>query len=331
MPKEIKTGNELAEFLKDPKPAVIHFHASWAPSCTQVNQFLDDYIEDTNLEIRTAYLEAESLPGVALNYNVTAAPTLIFFHNGKEIERVNGFIPAEIKEKLVSTSTYASSSQGGATLTDQQKKDLLNERLKKLINKNRVMLFMKGSPEAPRCGFSRKTVELLNSKNIEYGSFDILSDEDVRQGLKEFSNWPTYPQLYFDGELVGGLDVIKEEFENDSFVEKLPKVSKTNLEDRLRQLTRKSRLMLFMKGTRESPRCGFSRQIVELLNNAKADYETFDILSDEEVRQGLKDLFNWPTYPQLYLDGELVGGLDVVKEELLDTHFLRQIPRVGRD
>lgn len=69
------------------------------------------------------------------------------------------------------------------------------------------MLFMKGSPQQAACGFSQKIVNLLNSYGIEYGSFDIFKDEQVREGLKKYSNWPTYPQLYVKGELIGGIDI----------------------------------------------------------------------------------------------------------------------------
>jgi Grx4 family monothiol glutaredoxin len=72
------------------------------------------------------------------------------------------------------------------------------------------MIFIKGSPTSPKCGFSRQLVVLLGDLKCEYGYFDILEDDEVRQGLKEFSNWPTFPQLYVDGELMGGLDIIKE-------------------------------------------------------------------------------------------------------------------------
>ncbi|KAJ8985331.1 hypothetical protein NQ317_008361 [Molorchus minor] len=74
--------------------------------------------------------------------------------------------------------------------------------------------------------------------------------------------------------------------------------------------------MLFMKGNREQPRCGFSKQIIEILNNTGVKYETYDILCDEEIRQGLKTYSDWPTYPQLYVNGDLIGGLDIVKEML---------------
>jgi Grx4 family monothiol glutaredoxin len=78
-------------------------------------------------------------------------------------------------------------------------KQKLNERLKGLINSAPVILFIKGSPQEPRCGFSRQIVEILKNQNVVFSFFDILSDNEVREGLKKFSNWPTYPQLYAKG------------------------------------------------------------------------------------------------------------------------------------
>ncbi|CAG5009314.1 unnamed protein product [Parnassius apollo] len=72
------------------------------------------------------------------------------------------------------------------------------------------MIFMKSNRDAPRCGFSRTLIQIINETGVQYDTFDILTDEEVRQGLKEYSDWPTYPQFYVKGELIGGLDVIKE-------------------------------------------------------------------------------------------------------------------------
>ena len=71
-----------------------------------------------------------------------------------------------------------------------------------------VVLFMKGTPSAPQCGFSRQCVSILREKGVRYGFFNILADDEVRQGLKEFSEWPTFPQVYVDGELIGGRDIV---------------------------------------------------------------------------------------------------------------------------
>jgi Grx4 family monothiol glutaredoxin len=76
-------------------------------------------------------------------------------------------------------------------------------KLTALISAQPMMIFIKGTPAAPECGFSRTLVTMLNELKCQYGSFNILADDSVRQGLKEFSNWPTYPQLYINGELIG--------------------------------------------------------------------------------------------------------------------------------
>ncbi|XP_023240218.1 glutaredoxin-3-like [Centruroides sculpturatus] len=72
------------------------------------------------------------------------------------------------------------------------------------------MIFMKGNPDVPRCGFSKTLIGIMNEIGVSYETFDILQDEEVRQGLKIYSNWPTYPQVYVNGTLIGGLDIIKE-------------------------------------------------------------------------------------------------------------------------
>lgn len=90
----------------------------------------------------------------------------------------------------------------------------LKTRIEELLNSAPVILFMKGDRYMPQCGFSAKVVEVLNDLDAEYTTFDILEDEEVRQGLKEYSNWPTFPQLYVNGELVGGCDVVCEMYEN---------------------------------------------------------------------------------------------------------------------
>lgn len=89
-------------------------------------------------------------------------------------------------------------------------KESLEDRLKSLVSSAPVMLLMKGTPDAPHCGFSSKVVNALKKEGVSFGSFDILSDEEVRQGLKTYSNWPTFPQLYYKSELIGGCDIVLE-------------------------------------------------------------------------------------------------------------------------
>jgi monothiol glutaredoxin len=88
--------------------------------------------------------------------------------------------------------------------------EALKQRIETTINQQRVMLFMKGSPAMPQCGFSAAVVQILKQVGTPFGSFNILADPELREGLKQYASWPTYPQLYVDGKLLGGCDIVRE-------------------------------------------------------------------------------------------------------------------------
>jgi monothiol glutaredoxin len=99
--------------------------------------------------------------------------------------------------------------------------DDAHARIDSLVKANRVLLFMKGSPLFPQCGFSSRAVAILNHLNVEFESVDVLQDQEVRQGIKAYSDWPTIPQLYADGEFVGGSDIMMEMYESGELAEVL--------------------------------------------------------------------------------------------------------------
>ena len=91
--------------------------------------------------------------------------------------------------------------------------DSTGERLSKIVNDHDVVLFMKGTPLFPQCGFSSRAVAILDHCGVAYESVDVLQDMEIRQGIKEFSDWPTIPQLYVKGEFVGGSDIMMEMYQ----------------------------------------------------------------------------------------------------------------------
>tara|TARA_Y100000389_G_C17436744_1_gene506010 strand:- start:413 stop:730 length:318 start_codon:yes stop_codon:yes gene_type:complete len=94
-----------------------------------------------------------------------------------------------------------------------------NLEIKKIIDENDVCLFMKGTPESPQCGFSMAVTNVLKHLNINFKSINVLENENIRQGIKEFSDWPTIPQLYVKKEFIGGCDIVKEMFEKGELKE----------------------------------------------------------------------------------------------------------------
>jgi monothiol glutaredoxin len=93
--------------------------------------------------------------------------------------------------------------------------DTTHDRIASDIASNDVVLYMKGTPVFPQCGFSAATVQILSNLGVKFKAVDVLKDPEVRQGIKEFSNWPTIPQLYVKGEFVGGCDILREMYEAD--------------------------------------------------------------------------------------------------------------------
>jgi len=97
----------------------------------------------------------------------------------------------------------------------------INEKIKDIITKNDVVLFMKGTPEMPQCGFSMTVCNILKELKVKFSSVNVLADPEIRQGIKDFSSWPTVPQLYIKGEFIGGCDIAKEMYENGELKKKL--------------------------------------------------------------------------------------------------------------
>jgi Grx4 family monothiol glutaredoxin len=181
-------------------------------------------------------MNAEEVVDVSEAFDVTAVPYLILTRNNQVLETVSGSDATKVRTAIEkhakssggpvngsktttnggakNLSNYAPAPNDPATAPQhsssevKQNKEDLHQKLSNLVKAAPVMLFMKGTPSAPQCGFSRQLVALLRENSVKYGFFNILADDEVRQGLKEFADWPTFPQLWVDGELVGGLDIV---------------------------------------------------------------------------------------------------------------------------
>ncbi|KAK1124913.1 Glutaredoxin- protein 5, mitochondrial [Melipona bicolor] len=102
------------------------------------------------------------------------------------------------------------------------------DKIANLVKKNKVVVFMKGVPDSPKCGFSNAVVQILRMHDVKYDAHDVLEDESLRQGIKDFSNWPTIPQVFINGEFVGGCDILLEMHKNGELVAELKKVGITS-------------------------------------------------------------------------------------------------------
>ncbi|PKS10559.1 hypothetical protein jhhlp_002313 [Lomentospora prolificans] len=222
---------------------IIYFHAPWAAPCAQMATVIQtlaaEYPVTSPPTTLWASVNAEELEDISEQYEVTVVPYIVISRDGQVLETVSGTSAAKVRTAIQThagkTSDDATPAAApvlnGTTGTDaaapaategedatpdpEKTKEELFKRLSDLVKAAPVMLFMKGTPSEPRCGFSRQIVGILRENSVKYGFFNILADDEVRQGLKEFADWPTFPQLWINGELVGGLDIVKEEMTND--------------------------------------------------------------------------------------------------------------------
>ncbi|EKJ76443.1 hypothetical protein NXS19_001633 [Fusarium pseudograminearum] len=234
---EITSIPEWEQLLGSVPPTtlvIVSFHAPWAAPCAQMATVLStlasEYPDTEPPTTKWVSINAEELSDLSETYDVTAVPFLVLLRNGQVVETVSGSSAVKVRTAIEtqakqSGENAAASGPNGVAANDavveeeqdpEKKKEELFKRLGDLVKAAPVMLFMKGTPSSPQCGFSRQLVGLLRDNSVKYGFFNILADDEVRQGLKEFADWPTYPQLWINGELVGGLDIVKEEMSNDA-------------------------------------------------------------------------------------------------------------------
>lgn len=190
-------------------------------------------------------INAEELAEISESYDVTAVPFIVILRDEKTLETISSSDAGKVRDAIErhagkmgnpgkaglppaleaaareegpaangtkDLSGYLPENSDPSTAPEMSSsassKEELHTRLGNLVKAAPVMLFMKGTPSAPQCGFSRQLVSLLRENGVKYGFFNILADEEVRQGMKEFADWPTFPQLWMSGDLVGGLDIV---------------------------------------------------------------------------------------------------------------------------
>ncbi|KAJ6468657.1 glutaredoxin [Mycena vitilis] len=194
--------------------SMLNFWAPWAAPCTLMNAVVAELAKKYP-NVLVLNIEAEEQADIAESFDIEAVPSFVILRGHALLARIEG---ADSPALTLAVSTHAAGPVHKSQ-TNVATPEELDARLQQLMTQSKVVLFMKGNPAEPRCGFSRKISALLKQQGVAFSSFDILQDEDVRQGLKKLNDWPTFPQLIVNGELVGGLDIVQEMVETGEFDE----------------------------------------------------------------------------------------------------------------
>jgi len=317
------TKQEFESALKEKSssPVIISFWASWHPPSLQIVEVLKELCNEYKT-LSFFSVDAEKLESIAENYNVQSVPYTIVVKEGKVLEALEGAFPTKLVDLARKYSSSVSTSSTGvdkkaSTSVDKQASGSSTKRkspeagdIKKLIISHPVLLAL-----IPSQSTSQQAVEFLKNLKIIFNELDVSSNSDLQKGINEFSGHTEYPQLFVQGKYIGDYEALRALDQKKALLPLIPVTNqKQDLETRLRSLIAQEKVMIFMKGSPTQPQCGFSRKAVEILEKTKVKFGSFDILSDQQVREGLKKLSNWPTYPQLYVNGDLIGGIDIMSE-----------------
>lgn len=163
---------------------------------------------------------------------------------------------------------------------------------------------------------------------VKYRPVNILADVRLKQWLKHYSNWPTFPQVYVNGKFMGGSEMIIDMIESEEFLSLIPQEAiKTNALERIKLALAKSMIVLFLKGTPTNPRDGYQEEVVDLLEKNKVRYTYYDVMSDPDVREILKEYSKITSYPQIFVQGQpMQGGLVYMREEAAKGNFVNLFP-----
>ena len=218
------------------------FVADWAgEACTSANQILSASASKHAVPFTVVNEDSDSA-NLFDSMRIEVVPSVVAVKGGKEVGRVEGvdskgiislvdkyvnFKEAEAEAKVESINTKSATNDVLSTNTNINAYS--NEQIVALVNRHKLMLFIKGTPERPQCGFTGQLLRLLSdngltAQNGHFSTFNILDDAALRAALKEWAQWPTYPQIYWKGELLGGLDILKEMFatgQMDAILEEL--------------------------------------------------------------------------------------------------------------
>ncbi|KAI9451368.1 glutaredoxin [Lactarius psammicola] len=219
---QVESSDQFKDLLSADlqRVSLLYFWAPWAEPCKEMTKVVEELARKypTLLSLQ---IEAETLSEISESFDIESVPSFIVLRGHTLLGRITGADARALTDAIAkyvgpaggsatATPPLSQTDKPPATGTTSETPEELERRLRGLMNQSTGRPLYEGSPDVPRCGFSRKICGLLNDNKIEFSHFDILTDESVRQGLKKLNDWPTFPQLIVKGELVGGLDIVQE-------------------------------------------------------------------------------------------------------------------------
>ena len=260
-------------------------------------------------------------------YEVEIAPTVLIFHPLKQdVDKYVNPSPDVLNKEIAKHDEYYK------TIMNAEKERAFQD-IEVIISSYPLVVFIKGTPEEPRWKFTRRLLAHLNKFELKFKSFNILEDERIRQWLKIYSNWPTYPQVFINKQFVGGIDIIDQLVEENEFIEMVPKeCKKLPPIETFEEMLSSFDLVVLLEGTPESPSTDSSKSIIEILNSNSIKYVTVNYsLLNDEVKSHIKNKYNVSEVPYIFVKKEGFGNQETLMKCISEGSLESSIPETCRE
>ncbi|KAL4459496.1 hypothetical protein ABPG74_018109 [Tetrahymena malaccensis] len=302
------------------KLIVITFYADWYDHSVNYVEQIANLQELMQIQdVVFCKCDAEKVPEVANKFQVSMVPTVVLTETRKTtIKKFENEVPAVLFEQI---------EEANKTFKNQfeNEKERMYAKIKELLSQPGVLMFIKGTPQEPECKFTRELLGIIESLKIRFRYYDIIADIDMRHWLRHYNKWPTYPQIFIDGKLLGGLDVLKEHIAKNTL--EIPASCKiSEPKERLQQIIQEHKSILFMEGTPNDENLSEnSKKFINLLAQAGIRFSVFNLSIDCNLKDYLKETYK-STDPYFFAGKQYVGNLEVVIELSKKQELLQKVP-----
>lgn len=294
----------------------------YAPKYPNIDQFISsisniaEFYQEDCLYI---FIDIEKCPDLVKSFNLTIVPTIILSDANKKPLKI--FENPQINELILNLDDDISLFKSNF----QVEKERMFSKIDQILSISPIMVFIKGTPQEPKCGFTSSLLEILKTHELNFGYFNILENEDVRNWLRYYSKWNTYPQFYVNKNIIGGLDVIRDLISKGKFESLLPPNCRISInpEEKIKQilLECKDKIVVFVSSLLAEE----NKAVLEVLKGVGVKFVLHDCQKDEKIIEFLKGKEG--NLPVCFVAGEYIGGLSKLKELCSKEDLLKRVPQ----
>ena len=293
----------------------------YAPKYAQTEQFIESLrnISCFYSEAIYIFIDIEKCPDLVKVFEISMIPTIILSDANKKIlKRLEN---PQSNELILTLEDDIALFK---TNFELEKKRMFN-KIENILSINPIMVFIKGTPQEPKCGFTSTLLDIIQSFGLNFGYFNILEDEDVRNWLRYYAKWNTYPQLHINKKIVGGVDFVKDLVSKGKFEEILPLNSrKSDPKSKLFRLLNecKGKILIFIKDLINND----TKTMVRLMKDNGVKFILNEVKNDEKLEEFILETYKVKALPVCFIKGEFIGDSHVIKEICQSNKLLKMVP-----